>query len=161
MPTATTADIHQLLRPSTVQIGLGGTTKDEVINGLVDLLEGHDAISSLEAVRDAVFDREQVMSTGVGKMLGLPHAKTAAARDTVAAFATTAEPIDFGAIDNEPVRLLFLLVGPESDKSRHIKILGRISRLVSRDTIRERLLGVEAPEEVIAILKEGEAQLRA
>jgi mannitol/fructose-specific phosphotransferase system IIA component (Ntr-type) len=101
------------------------------------------------------------MSTGVGKMLGLPHAKTAAARETVAAFATTAEPIDFGAIDDQPVRLLFLLVGPEDDKSRHIKILGRISRLVSRDSIREQLLDVEAPDDVIRILKEGEAQLRA
>ncbi len=161
MPTATTADIHQLLLPATVKIGLPGATKEEVINGLVDLLEGHEAIRSIEAVREAVFEREQVMSTGVGKMLGLPHAKTDAARDTVAAFATTAEPIDFGAIDDEPVRLLFLLVGPEANKSRHIKILGRISRLVSRDAIREALLEVESPEEVIAILKEGEAKLRA
>jgi mannitol/fructose-specific phosphotransferase system IIA component (Ntr-type) len=56
---------------------------------------------------------------------------------------------------------LFLLVGPEDDKSRHIKILGRISRLVSRDSIREQLLDVEAPDDVIRILKEGEAQLRA
>lgn len=161
MPTATTADIHQLLRPSTVRIGLPGATKEEVINELVDLLEGHDAVSSIETVREAVFEREQVMSTGVGKMLGLPHAKTDAARETVAAFATTAEPIDFGAIDDEPVRLLFLLVGPEADKSRHIKILGRISRLVSRDAVREALLEVESPEEVITILKEGEAKLRA
>lgn len=161
MPTTTTADIHQLLSPSTVRIGLAGSSKDEVINGLVNLLAGHEAINSIEAVREAVFERERVMSTGVGKMLGLPHAKTAAARDTVAAFATTDEPIDFGAIDDAPVRLLFLLVGPESDKSRHIKILGRISRLVSRDTIREQLLHVGSPEDVIAILKEGEAQLRA
>lgn len=161
MPTATTADIHQLLRPSTVRIGLPGEDKEEVIDALVDLLRDHDAIDSLQAVREAVFDREAVMSTGVGKMLGLPHAKTAAARETVAAFATTDEPIDFGAIDNEPVRLVFLLVGPETDKSRHIKILGRISRLVSRDAVREQLLEVESPEEVIAILKESEAQLHA
>ncbi len=161
MPTATTADIHQLLRPATVQIGLSGADKSDAINTLVDLLHDHESIDSLEAVREAIFEREQVMSTGVGKMLGLPHAKTAAARETVAAFATTADPIDFGAIDDQPVRLLFLLVGPEDDKSRHIKILGRISRLVSRDSIREQLLNVEAPADVIRILKEGEAQLRA
>lgn len=161
MPTATTADIHQLLRPATVHIGLTGADKAAVINALVDLLRDHDAIDSLEAVREAIFEREKVMSTGVGKMLGLPHAKTAAARETVAAFATTADPIDFGAIDDQPVRLMFLLVGPEADKSRHIKILGRISRLVSRDRVREQLLNVETPDEVIRILKDGEAQLRA
>lgn len=160
MPTATTIDIHQLLEPKTVRIGLPGETKDAVVNELIDVLQGHSAISSLEAVRDAVFEREQLMSTGVGKMLGLPHAKTPAATETVAAFATTAEPVDFGAIDDQPVRLLFLLVGPETDKSRHIKILGRISRLVSRDALRERLLAVQTPQEVIEILKEGEVQLR-
>lgn len=160
MPTAATIDIHQLLEPPTVRIGLPGDSKEAVINRLIDVLGGHSAISSLEAVREAVFEREGVMSTGVGKMLGLPHAKTPAATETVVAFATTEEPVDFGAIDDQPVRLLFLLVGPQSDKSRHIKILGRISRLVSRDSVRERLLNVETPQEVIETLKEGEAQLR-
>ena len=160
MSTATTTDVHQLLAPETVRIGLAGSTKEAVINQLIDVLAGHSSISSLEAVREAVFDREDVMSTGVGKMLGLPHAKTPAATETVAAFATTDEPVDFGAIDDEPVRLLFLLVGPESDKSRHIKILGRISRLISRDSLREKLLDVETAQEVIDLIKDSEAQLR-
>jgi mannitol/fructose-specific phosphotransferase system IIA component (Ntr-type) len=161
MPTAATIDIHQLLEPSTIRIGLPGETKEAVVNHLIDVLGGHPSISSLEAVRDAVFERERVMSTGVGKMLGLPHAKTAAATETVAAFATTEAPVDFGAIDDQPVRLLFLLVGPKTDKSRHIKILGRISRLVSRDSVRERLIDVQTAQEVIEILKESEAELRS
>lgn len=160
MPTTQTTEINQLLRPEQVRIGLAGTTKTEVINALIDVLEGHEAIDSLEAVRKAIFDREEMMSTGVGKMLGLPHAKTSAATETVAAFATTAEPIDFGAIDDEPIRLLLLLVGPEDHKSKHIKILGRISRLVSRDPLRERLVSAEDPETVIDILREGESALR-
>jgi mannitol/fructose-specific phosphotransferase system IIA component (Ntr-type) len=100
------------------------------------------------------------MSTGVGKGLGLPHAKPSAATETVAAFATTAEPVDFGAIDDEPIRLLLLLVGPEEHKSQHVKILGRISRLVSRDSLRERLIAAPDPQTVIDVLREGEAELR-
>ena len=160
MPTTQTTEINQLLRPEHVRIGLSGTTKTEVIDALIDVLDGHEAIDSLDAVREAIFDREEMMSTGVGKMLGLPHAKTSAATETVAAFATTAEPVDFGAIDDEPIRLLLLLVGPEEDKSKHIKILGRISRLVSRDDLRKRLVEAEAPETIIDVLREGEAQLR-
>jgi mannitol/fructose-specific phosphotransferase system IIA component (Ntr-type) len=159
MPTQTT-EINQLLRPDQVRIGLSGTTKKEVINALIDVLAGHEAIDSLDAVRKAIFNREEMMSTGVGKMLGLPHAKTSAATETVAAFATTAEPVDFGAIDDEPIRLLLLLVGPEEHKSKHIKILGRISRLVSREPLRERLIEAETPETVIEVLREGEAELR-
>ena len=160
MPTTQTTEINQLLRSEQVRIGLSGTTKEEVINALVDVLEGHESIDSLESVRKAIFDREEMMSTGVGKMLGLPHAKTSAATETVAAFATTEDPVEFGAIDDEPIRLLLLLVGPEKHKSKHIKILGRISRLVSRDALRERLIAAEDPETVIEILREGEAELR-
>lgn len=160
MPTTQTTDINQLLAPDRVRIGLPGTSKREVIDALIDVLKGHPSISSLEAVRSAIFEREEKMSTGVGKGLGLPHAKTPAASETVAAFATTDKPVDFGAVDDVPVRLLLLLVGPEEHKSQHIKILGRISRLVSRDSMRERLVEADSPETVIRVLREGEAELR-
>lgn len=160
MPTAQTTEINQLLRPEQVRIALSGTSKTDVINALIDVLDGHEDIDSLEAVRQAIFDREEMMSTGVGKGLGLPHAKTAAATDTVAAFATTAEPVDFGAIDDEPIRLLLLLVGPEDHKSKHIKILGRISRLISRDDLRQKLVEAEDPETVIDLIRQGEVELR-
>ena len=161
MPTAQTTEINQLLRPEQVRIGLPGTSKTEVIDALIDVLDGHEDIDSLEAVREAIFDREEMMSTGVGKGLGLPHAKTDAATDTVAAFATTATPVDFGAIDDEPIRLLLLLVGPEKHKSKHIKILGRISRLVSRDDLRRRLIEAENPETIIDLIRQGEVELRS
>jgi mannitol/fructose-specific phosphotransferase system IIA component (Ntr-type) len=161
MPTTQTTKINQLLVPERVRIGLSETTKSDAIDALVDLLAGHGAVSSLEAVRTAVFEREKKMSTGVGKGLGLPHAKTTAASDTVVAFATTDAPVDFGAVDDVPVRILLLLVGPEEHKSQHVKILGRISRLVSRDTLRERLLEAETPETIIKTIREGEAALRS
>ncbi len=160
MPTTQTTEINQLLDPNRVRIDLPGTSKSEVINALVDVLEGHEGIDSLETVRSAIFEREEMMSTGVGKGLGLPHAKTPATTETVAAFATTAQPVDFGAIDDDPIRLLLLLVGPEDHKSQHVKILGRISRLVSRDPLREQLIEAEEPETVIQILRKGEADLR-
>ena len=160
MPTIQTTKINQLLDPERVRIGLSGTEKSDVIDTLVDVLAGDEAIDSLKAVRTAIFEREQKMSTGVGKGLGLPHAKTPAATDTVAAFATTDEPVDFGAVDDVPVQLLLLLVGPEEHKSQHVKILGRISRLVSRDSLRKRLVEADTPDAVIETIREGEAELR-
>jgi len=160
MSTAQTTEINQLLRLEYVRIGLPGTTKAEVINALVDVLEGHPGVDELEAVRASIFEREEMMSTGVGKGLGLPHAKSPALTETVAAFANTAEPVDFGAIDNEPIRLLLLLAGPEDHKSQHVKILGRISRLVSRDPLRRQLLDATTPEHIIETLRKGEAALR-
>jgi len=155
----TVTEIYQLLTPSTIRVGLPGQTKDEAINALVDLLRGQPGVRDLEGVRKAVFDREAIMSTGVGKGLGLPHAKTSAVDDTVAAFAISQQPIEFGAIDNKPVRLLFLLVGSEQAKSQHIKLLSRISRLMNRESFRERLLQAQSPEDVLAAFAEGESEL--
>ena len=152
---------HQLLTVDTVRVGLPGQTKDEVINALLDIVVTHPAVRDPEAMRQAVFAREQMMSTGVGKGLGLPHAKTEAVKETVAAFAITAKPVDFGAIDNQKVRLLFLLVGTEAAKSEHIKILSRISRLLNRDAFRKRLLKARNAREVLALLEEGEMELEA
>lgn len=151
--------IHHFLTPQTVRVGLPGETKEEVLDNLIGLLEGQTQVRDLEEVRQAVLNREAVMSTGVGKRLALPHAKTSAVTGTVAAFATTAVPIDFGAIDNQPVTLLFLLVGTEEAKSQHIKLLSRVSRLMNRDAFRERLLTAGAPEEVLQLFEEGESEL--
>ena len=157
MKSIGTTDAARFLQPSTIRVGLPGTTKEEVIGELIDLLDGHPAVQDLSRVREAVLGREAVMSTGVGKNLGLPHAKTSAVSETVAAFAVTQQPIDFDAIDDEPVRLVFLLVGTEAAKSEHIKILSRLSRLMNRDAFRRRLLSAATAEEVLSIFQEGEA----
>ncbi len=159
MPTTRVSDIHDLLTANTVLVGLPGSTKEDVLNNLVDSLERSPAVRNIEDVRAAIFEREQIMSTGVGKGLALPHAKSPAVRESVAAFAVTEEPIDFGAIDDQPVRLVFLLVGTEAAKSEHIKILSRVSRLMNRDEFRGRLLAANSGDEIISIFEEGEADL--
>ena len=152
-------EITKLLGPGAISVGLDGTTKRDVLDALVESLDGHPDVLDIDQVRRDVFFRESVMSTGVGQGLGLPHAKTAGVRDTVAAFAVTTAPIDFGAIDDKPVRLLFLLLGPETSRSQHIKILSRISRLMNRQQIREALLASKDPEDVLDVLSEGELEL--
>jgi PTS system fructose-specific IIA component len=151
--------IHALLSADTIRVGMPGGAKREVIDAMVDIIADDPAVRDVEAVRAAVFEREAIMSTGVGKGLGLPHAKTPAVRTTVAALAITDTPVDFGAIDNEPVRLIFLLVGTEAAKSNHIKILSRISRLLNRDSFRQRLLKAQSAAEVLSIFEEGETRL--
>lgn len=159
MPATRILEIHDLLTPDTVQVELPGTSKEEVLRNLIELLEDHPAVIDIEQVRNAILERETMMSTGVGKELALPHAKTSAVRESVAAFAVTREPVDFGAIDNAPVRLIFLLVGTEVAKSEHIKILSRVSRLMNRDPFRARLREATSEEDVIAVFREGETDL--
>lgn len=157
---AGTQFVSELLRPENIRIGLPGATKQEVVDRLIDVLDGAPEVLNLEAARADVWTREEQMSTGVGNGVALPHARSGAVRGTVLAFATAAEPIDFGSIDGEPVQLLFLMLGPEAAVDRHVRLLGRISRIMAAPSIRERLIEAASPEEVLDIISEAEAALQ-
>lgn len=152
--------VTDLLAPERVRVGLPAESKDEVLEAVMDLLRGARGVHDLGRVREAVHARETVMSTGVGKGLALPHARTDAVTDTVAALAVTAGPVDYAALDGQPVRLVFLLVGPEEERSTHVRLLSRISRLMNRDAFRARLLQTHDAAAVLAAVREGEEGMR-
>lgn len=156
-----TVTLAELLRPDTIRVGLPGSTKAEVLDALIALLVHAPEVDDLAQVRADVLAREDQMSTGVGKGLALPHARSAAVSETVAAFAVTADPIPFGSIDDRPVRLLFLLVGPEDARSRHIRLLSRISQLMNSEEFRQHLLEADSPEAVLDLFRAAEAALDA
>jgi mannitol/fructose-specific phosphotransferase system IIA component (Ntr-type) len=93
----------------------------------------------------------------VGSGFAIPHGKTDAVTDIVAAFAVTAQPIDYQSLDDQPVRLVFLLVGRDNMVGPHIKLLSRISRLMNKEEFRKRLLEAASPNEILEIFKEEEA----
>lgn len=150
-------NLFSLLNEVTVLPNFVVGSKKELINALVDALEEKlESKEQLEKVRNAVFEREKIMSTGVGKGLAIPHAKTTAVTENLAAFALLKEPLDFDSIDDEPVRLVFLLVGPESNNSQHIKLLSRISRLMNSGSFREQILGCTTTEEILNAFQDEE-----
>ncbi|MDX1640596.1 MAG: PTS sugar transporter subunit IIA, partial [Balneolaceae bacterium] len=99
-------------------------------------------------IREAVFEREKIMSTGVGKNLAIPHGKVASIEENYASFAVLKDPIEFDSIDDKPVKMAFLLVGPAGENRLHIKLLSRISRLMNSTTFRETLSGCTTAEEI-------------
>lgn len=150
-------NLFSLLDQFTVLPNFAVGSKKELINALVDTLKDKlESEEQLEKVRSAVFEREKVMSTGVGKGLAIPHTKTKAVDENLAAFALLKEPLDFDSIDNEPVRLVFLLVGPESNNSQHIKLLSRISRLMNSGSFREKILSCNTTEELLNAFQDEE-----
>lgn len=151
--------ITNLLSEDLIRVNLPGSTKNEIINALIDIASQSDCIKDSEKVRQAIFDREKIMSTGVGKGFAIPHGKTDAISDIVAAFAVTEEPIDYEALDDEPVRLVFLLVGKDKLVGAHIKYLSRISRLMNKDEFRNKLLEAKSSFEVLNIFAEEEKNL--
>lgn len=149
--------LSELLTPERVRVPLRGASKEALLEELVGVLRESGAVDDADAVLGAVRRREQVLSTGVGSGVGIPHGKTESVPALAMAAGVTGGPVEFESLDGQPVRLLFLLVGPESAAGDHVKALSRISRLARRDDFRERLMAAATPDEFMALLAEAEA----
>lgn len=148
--------VHELLSTKNILTEFKNENKEEVINELVDLLKGDERVLDLEEVRKCVFEREEKMSTGVGKGFAIPHGKTNSVNDILAAFGKSETPIEYNSLDGEPVHLVFLLIGKENLLAKHIKLLSRISRMMNNEEFRKRLIEAESKESILNIFQEEE-----
>lgn len=148
--------ISDILNADVIAVNLEAADKEDALKKVIALAANSKKILDIEKVSETIHEREKLVSTGVGKGFAIPHGKTDAISDIVAAFAITKEPIDFDSIDGEPVRFIFLLVGKETLLNTHIKLLSRISRLMNKDEFRDRLLEAKSSEEVLNIFREEE-----
>ena len=149
--------LADVLTPTRIRIPLQATDKGGVLRELVELLLAGNGASADEVLA-AVLERERQFPTGIGYGVAVPHGKTPAVASLRVVAGTTAAPVPYEAIDGEPVRLFFLLAGPESQAGAHVKVLSRISRLVRREPVRARLLGARTPEEFYRSLAEAEGE---
>ncbi|MEK7749278.1 MAG: PTS sugar transporter subunit IIA [Bacteroidota bacterium] len=149
--------ITDILTEQVIRTNLPGGSKDEIINAMIDLAASQDKVVDKEKLRAAIFEREKIMSTGVGSGFAIPHGKTDAVNDIVAAFAVTAQPIDYQSLDEQPVRIVFLLVGRDNMVGPHIKLLSRISRLMNKEEFRAKLLEAKTPLEILEIFRKEES----
>ena len=149
--------LTELLTPDRVVLPLTARDKSGVIAELTRRLV-RDAGGGFDEVLDAIRERESVLSTGIGFGVAIPHARCAAVRDLVVVCGVSRSPVPFDAIDGEPVRLVFLIVGPEASAGLHVKLLSRIARLVRREAVRQRLLEANTSDEFYKVLLDAEAQ---
>lgn len=150
--------LSQLLAPDRVRVPLTARDKSGILRELAALLvatSGGDETDVLHAVRE----REESQSTGFGYEVAIPHGRS----PTLPAFAVVAGvspvPIDYGALDGQPVRLFFLVAGPESAAGQQVRALARIARLVRRDSVRDRLIRAATPADFCEIVRECEERV--
>jgi mannitol/fructose-specific phosphotransferase system IIA component (Ntr-type) len=149
--------LTELLSPDRVVVPLTARDKAGVIAELTRHLVDHSG-GGFDEVLGAVEEREAVLSTGIGFGVAIPHARSSAVRELSVVCGLSSEPVPFDSIDGEPVRLFFLIVGPESSAGQHVKLLSRIARLVRRDNLRQQLCEAGTPQEFYAALLDAEAR---
>ena len=148
-------EINDLLVPEGVVADLKATSKKQALQ---DLAKRAAEVSGLHerAIFDVLMERERLGTTGVGNGIAIPHGKLANLDRLHGLFARLEQPIDFHAIDERPVDLIFVLLAPENAGADHLKALARISRLLRNNGICDKLRGTDSAEALCAILTESQ-----
>jgi mannitol/fructose-specific phosphotransferase system IIA component (Ntr-type) len=148
--------LSDLLAPERVRVPLRSRAKDDLLRELVELAVASRGPDVVAAVLESVQAREAVLTTGIGEGVAIPHGRSAELDSLVLAAGTCPEPVDFDALDGQPVELCFLLIGPESAAGAHVRALGRISRLLRRDALRTALRVCATPEAFLKLVRASE-----
>jgi PTS system nitrogen regulatory IIA component len=149
--------LTELLTPDRVVVPLAARDKSGIIAELTRHLVNRSG-GGYSEVLGAVEEREAVLSTGIGFGVAIPHARSSAVSELSVVCGVSPEPVPYDSIDGEPVRLFFLIVGPEASAGQHVKILSRIARLVRREHLRERLCEAGTADQFYNALLDAEAR---
>lgn len=147
--------LSDLLSQKAVVLNLHARCKREALAALAErasAVTGADAT----AIRDALMEREKLGSTGVGRGVAIPHGKIDGLAAMTGLLAKLDAPIDFEAVDDQPVDLIFVLLAPADASAAHLKALAKVSRLLRDERVREALRGAETPEALFTIAVDSE-----
>jgi PTS system nitrogen regulatory IIA component len=129
-------------------------TRDAAIDDLITLLSQEGKLPDQNAVRAAILHREQLVSTGIGMGIALPHAKLADLDDFFIAIGIQRKKgIEWNALDKAPVRLIFLIGGPDDRQSEYLQILSQLTTAIKDVELRKEMLQSETFEEVLALFE--------
>lgn len=148
--------ITDYISEDLIELNLKSKNRDEVLLELSKLIENSKTIAEKNDVYKALIDREKLGSTGIGKGVAIPHAKTESAEKLTVAFGVSRKGIDFNSLDNENVNLFFVFASPNKDSQIYLKVLARVSRFIREEEFRARLFHCKNPKDVIDCIKNKE-----
>ena len=143
---------NNLFSENCINLNLKGSTKSEIIDELVEMLNVAGKLNDKEEYKKQILKRESQSSTGLEEGIAIPHAKTAAVKIPSIAFGISKNGVDYESLDGEPSKLFFMIAAPANASDTHIEILSKLTTMLLDDDIREKLLEVKNPQEVIDIL---------
>jgi PTS system nitrogen regulatory IIA component len=145
--------LSDLLSPSSIIPVLRVNSQKQALQELADRAAAETGLSA-RAIFDTLLQRERLGSTGVGGGIAIPHGKLPQMRRVFGLFARLERPIDFDALDGEPVDLLFLLLAPEGAGADHLKALARVARALRDPALAQKLRTTRDAEALYSVLIE-------
>jgi len=145
--------LSDLIKPEAVLPSVLAQSKKQTLQDVCGAAARLTGLQERE-IFDTILQRERLGSTGVGHGVAIPHGKLRALNELVGVFARLAKPVDFDALDEEPVDLVFLLLAPESAGADHLKALARIARVLRDGSVAERLRAAHEADDIYRVLSD-------
>jgi fructose-specific phosphotransferase system IIA component len=143
------------LKKNNILVKPNAKNRWEIIEEMVDLAVKNKEIShdDAETVKNALIEREKSMSTGIGNGVAIPHCSTSKVHNIITVMALSSKGLNFEAIDNEPVKIVILLIVPKDKLTQHIKTLANIAKMMSDASLRKNLLELKTSDSILKTLK--------
>ena len=146
-------EIADLLSPDAVIAHLKAANKKQVLQEMAQKAGQLTRIPE-RRILETLMEREKLGSTGMGQGIAIPHGRISGIHKMTGLFAQLDHPIDFDAMDDQPVDLVFLLLAPQEAGADHLKALARVSRLLRNQAVCEKLRAAPQPATLYALLTE-------
>ncbi len=147
-------ELSTLTRPELIFPELPGSDRASVLFAFSECMVEQGIVSDARELHRKLLERESLCSTGVGNGVAIPHCKVKKLDRVVIALAILQEAVEFGASDEQAVRLLFLVLSPEKSPAAHLKSLAAISKWVQADAHVERILEQPDRESILDLLRQ-------
>jgi nitrogen PTS system EIIA component len=126
-------------------------TRDEAIKTLVNMIHQTGRLQDKYAFYEAIIEREKIVSTGIGMGAAIPHAKLHSYDEFFIAIGVLRKGLDWNSLDGSPVRLIFLIGGPDDKQTEYLQILSKLTQLIKDEQIRKKMLTLNSPEDMIKL----------
>ena len=146
----TLTDVSSYIDVGAVQF-LETQTRDQAIQTLVGALSKLYDLGDPQQFYQAVLEREKVASTGIGMGVAIPHAKLSIYNDFFIAVGVLKKGIDWNSMDNQDVRLIFLIGGPDDKQSHYLNLLSQLTLYLRDEEVRKKLLSLSNPEQIVEV----------
>ena len=151
--------INELLSKQAIALNVSVSSKMEAIDYMTGLMERAGNLYDREGYKQGVLAREEEGTTGIGEGIAIPHSRCAAVKKAGLAAMIVKDGVDYEALHDEPVKLIFMIAAPEEGGNVHIDALSRLSTMLMDEDFKNTLLTAKTPDEFIQIIDEKDDEL--
>lgn len=144
--------VSNYLKVETINLDLKSKEKTQILKELYEGFSVSEEIIDKKRCYDDIIEREKMGSTGIGKGVAIPHAKTSGVKDIILTIGISKNGVNYDSIDDKNVNLIFMFLSPVQMSQEYLVILARLSRLIKDDMFREQLINANTKEEIFEIL---------